>query len=99
MARTLAKLTLPPIQTITTMADLGLAVRAARTGDALRIDTAADLCQVSVALLSALENGTDRAVRIDKILQVLDGLGLTLLVATKQAAEQIVESTSSDSPA
>lgn len=74
------------LQRVRSLSDLGLAVRAARTKEDLRIDTAAGLCNVSVALLSGLENGS-RAVKLDKLLTVLDGLGLEMLVTTKKQAE------------
>jgi len=77
------------VQRVAALPDLGLAVRAARTLGDLRIDTAAALCGVSVALLSALENGAGRAVRTDKLLQVLDNLGLALLVMPKEDAERL----------
>lgn len=61
---------------------LGPYVRTARKGQDLRIDDAASLFGVSVDTLSRLENGVG-AVRLDKLLAVLDGLGLGLLVGTK----------------
>jgi len=57
-------------------------VRARRRGQSLRIDDAAALSGVSVDLLSRLENGKG-SVRLDKLLAVLDGLGLALVVAPK----------------
>ncbi len=44
----------------------------------MRIDDAAALCFVSSDLLSRLENG--RPITMDKLLKVLDGLGLRMLV-------------------
>ena len=67
---------------ITHASDLGPVVRARRRGQALRIDDAASLSGVSVDLLSRLENGKG-SVRLDKLLSVLDGLGLTLVVSAK----------------
>lgn len=61
---------------------LGQIVRAQRTQAGLRIDDAAALCGVSVELLSALEGGR-RPVRLDKILQVLQKLGLAMLVVPR----------------
>lgn len=81
------------VQRVASLPDLGLAVRAARTSGDLRIDTAAALCGVSVALLSALENGSGRAVRMDKLLPVLDNLGLALLVMPKEDAERLQRET------
>ena len=62
--------------------DLGPVVRARRREQSLRIDDAASLSGVSVDLLSRLENGKG-SVRLDKLLSVLDGLGLTLVVGPK----------------
>jgi transcriptional regulator with XRE-family HTH domain len=62
--------------------DLGPAVRARRREQSLRIDDAASLSGVSVDLLSRLENGKG-SVRLDKLLTVLDGLGLALVVGPK----------------
>jgi transcriptional regulator with XRE-family HTH domain len=64
------------------MADVGSAVRQRRREQSLRIDDAASLTGVSVDLYSRLENGKS-AVRLDKLLAVLDGLGLTLVVGPK----------------
>lgn len=67
---------------LTSVSDLGAAVRARRREQALRIDDAAALIGVSVDLLSRLENGKG-SVRLDKLLSVLDGLGMTLVLAPK----------------
>ena len=61
---------------------LGAAIRARRRSQSLRIDDAASLSGVSVDLLSRLENGKG-SVRLDKLLAVLDSLGLTLLLGPK----------------
>ena len=68
-----------PIRTAT---DIGPAIRARRKEQLLRIDDAASLSGVSVDLLSRLENGKG-SVRLDKLLAVLDSLGLTLLLGPK----------------
>ena len=73
---------LPKLLRITASADLGPAVRARRRGQLLRIDDAAALCGVSVDLLSRLENGKG-SVRLDKLLALLDGLGLALVLGPK----------------
>ena len=65
------------------VSDLGKAVRARRREQSLRIDDAAALLGVSVDLLSRLENSKS-SVRLDKLLSVLDGLGLTLVLAPKE---------------
>jgi transcriptional regulator with XRE-family HTH domain len=67
---------------IETAADLGPAVRARRRQQSLRIDDAASLSGVSVDLFSRLENGKG-SVRLDKLLTVLDGLGLALVLGPK----------------
>jgi len=67
---------------IASASDLGPAVRARRREQSLRIDDAASLSGVSVDLLSRLENGKG-SVRLDKLLTVLDGLGLALVVGPK----------------
>lgn len=64
---------------------LGTAIRARRREQSLRIDDAASLSGVSVDLLSRLENGKG-SVRLDKLLAVLDGLGLALVVSPKDHA-------------
>jgi len=53
-------------------------VRNQRALAKLRIDDAAALCFVSSDLMSRLENG--RPITMEKLLNVLDGLGLRMLV-------------------
>jgi transcriptional regulator with XRE-family HTH domain len=65
-----------------TDASLGPAVRTRRRAQSLRIDDAAALSGVSVDLLSRLENGKG-SVRLDKLLAVLDSLGLALVLGPK----------------
>ncbi|WP_432262068.1 helix-turn-helix domain-containing protein [Cupriavidus sp. TMH.W2] len=60
---------------------LGACIRNQRARSRLRIDDAADLLGVSKDLLSKLENG--KPVGTDKLLRVLNGLGLMMLVADK----------------
>ena len=67
---------------IDTALQLGSMVRRRRREQSRRIDDAAALSGVSVDLLSRLENGKG-SVRLDKLLTVLDGLGLALVVAPK----------------
>jgi transcriptional regulator with XRE-family HTH domain len=71
-----------PLLRISTAEDIGPAVRARRRAQALRIDDAASLSGVSVDLLSRLENGKG-SVRVDKLLTVLDSLGLALVLGPK----------------
>ena len=63
--------------------ELGQLIRAKRKASSLRIDDAAALCGVSVDLLSRLENGKS-GVSTDRVLRVLDGLGLAMLVVDKE---------------
>jgi transcriptional regulator with XRE-family HTH domain len=72
----------PTVQVITDMNDLGLQVRAHRKQQGLRIDDAAALIGVSVDLFSRLENGAG-GIRTDKLLTVLDNLGLAMVIAPK----------------
>jgi hypothetical protein len=63
-------------------ADVGPMVRARRKDQELRIDDAAALSGVSMDLLSRLENGKG-SVRLDKLLTVLDGMGLAMVIGAK----------------
>ena len=75
--------TVPPeLLRITGANVLGPAIRARRRAQSLRIDDAASLSGVSVDLLSRLENGKG-SVRLDKLLAVLDSLGLALVLGPK----------------
>lgn len=92
MARTFVVPDHDDIAIVTDQASVGLMVKAARTKQGLRIDDAAALCGVSVGLLSALESGADRSVRLDKMLNILDKLGLALVVTDKRRAREIMRS-------
>jgi transcriptional regulator with XRE-family HTH domain len=72
----------PLLQDIACADRLGQLVRAQRKQQGLRIDDAAALSGVSVDMLSRLENGSG-SVRLDKLMSVLDSLGLTLVLASK----------------
>ena len=74
---------------MTSLVALGHAVRAARVASGLRIDDAAALCGVSVDLLSRLENGRS-GVSTDRLLKVLDGLGLSMLVLDKAKLQKVL---------
>lgn len=65
--------------------DLGRFVRTQRRAQGLRIDDAAALCGVSVDLLSRLENGHS-GVSSERLLKVLDGLGLALAILGRTQA-------------
>lgn len=81
-ARRAALLDVPAVQVVSSAEDIGRQVRANRNQQGLRIDDAAALTGVSVDLMSRLENGVG-SIRLDKLMSVLEGLGLTLLVAPK----------------
>jgi len=81
-ARQAVLLEVPVVQLVSSATVIGNQVRAHRNKQSLRIDDAAALSGVSVDLMSRLENGSG-SVRLDKLMAVLDGLGLTLLVAPK----------------
>ena len=72
----------PAVQVMKDMADVGMQVRAHRKQQKLRIDDAAALIGVSVDLFSRLENGAG-GIRTDKLLSVLDNLGLVMIIAPK----------------
>jgi len=65
----------------------GQIIRAHRKCMDLRIDDAALLCGVSVALLSALENGS-RPVGLPKALRVAQQLGIVLFADPKKVSDQ-----------
>lgn len=64
--------------TVPDIPSLGKLVRNQRAHSGLRIDDAAALCGVSSDVLSRLENG--KPVTLDKLLLILQGLGLHLVV-------------------
>ena len=68
---------------------LGRVVRAHRLAAGLRIDDAAALCGVSVTVFSRLENAAS-AVTTKSLFNVLDGLGLSLLVFRKVEIPQVL---------
>jgi transcriptional regulator with XRE-family HTH domain len=72
---------------VASLQQLGDAVRSARARAQLRIDDAAAVSGVSPDLLSRLERG--RPVTSDKLLAVLESLGLALLVVDQVQAERL----------
>lgn len=66
--------------------DFGLLVRATRQAERLRQDDAAGAIGVSDVFLWKVEKGSP-GVRLDKLLQVLDGLGIRLQAEVSPAAE------------
>jgi len=75
----------PPV--VRSLADLGRLVRNQRAHARLRIDDAASLSLVSSDLLSRLENG--KPVTLDKLMLVLDGLGLRMLVVPAEEIQKL----------
>lgn len=66
--------------------DIGLLVRATRQAEHLRQDDAAGAMGVSDVFLWKVEKGSP-GVRLDKLLQVLDALGIHLQAEVSRAAE------------
>ncbi len=66
-----------PSPTIHTAADLGKAIRNQRKADGLTLAETAGLTNVGIRFLSELENGKP-TVRLDKVLRVVNALGLQL---------------------
>ena len=83
---------------VNSLKELGRLVRAQRRASGMRIDDAAALCGVSVDLLSRLENGTS-GVSTDRVLKVLDGLGLAMIVVDKSALQRTIAAANSPDPA
>jgi len=79
----------------TLLQELGRVVRAKRRASGLRIDDAAALCGVSVDLLSRLENGRS-GVGTDRVLKVLDGLGLAMMVVEKAQLPKVLAAANSE---
>jgi transcriptional regulator with XRE-family HTH domain len=83
-------------ETVLSLVVLGGVIRAKRKASGLRIDDAAALCGVSVDLLSRLENGKS-GVSTDRVLRVLDGLGLAMLVVDKEKVTRMLAAASETS--
>ncbi len=62
---------------ITSSEDIGQFIKQKRKDDGLTLLEAAAICDVSYAFFSALENGKE-TVQLNKVLQVLRGLGIEL---------------------
>ncbi|HEU4654625.1 MAG TPA: helix-turn-helix transcriptional regulator [Steroidobacteraceae bacterium] len=80
---------------VSSLEDMGGLVRSQRKASGLRIDDAAALCGVSVDLLSRLENGRS-GVSSERLLKVLDGLGLAMLIVDKSKAVKLAVHSSAD---
>ena len=87
MARKLPTVVQPATWSIPDIPALGQLVRNQRAIHAMRIDDAAALCGVSSNVLSRLENG--KPVTLDKLLLVLNGLGLHMLVLPARQAHAL----------
>ena len=79
----------PTTPRVRKLPDLGNIVRARRKASGIRIDDAAALSGVSVDLLSRLENGNS-GVSTDRVLKVLDALGLQMLVVDKSKVARVL---------
>jgi transcriptional regulator with XRE-family HTH domain len=77
----------PGIEIVTSPAELGAAIRRARTELGLSYRDAAALCRVGRRFFNELENGKPTA-RLDKTLAVMIGVGLLPLIVPYQAAMQ-----------
>lgn len=73
-----------PNAQVLSLEDLGKLIRNKRLELELRIDDAAHACGVSPSVMSRLENGG--SIGADRLFVVLAGLGLTMLVTTKEKA-------------
>ncbi len=86
MARRIVPAPQPDSHRLHSTADLGAFIRAQRTEQGLRIDDAAMICGVSVALLSALENGSERGIALNKALHIAQQMGLELFASSRTDA-------------
>lgn len=80
----------PSLLVIETPQDVGEHIRAARKAQGMRIDDTAGLNNVSVDLLSRLENGSG-GVRLDKLMTVLDGLGLKIIIGEADEISRLMQ--------
>ena len=67
---------------VTTVTDIGVAVRKKRKADGLTLADAAGLCGVGYRFMSDLENGKE-TVQVGKVLKVLTALGLEMTIAPR----------------
>jgi transcriptional regulator with XRE-family HTH domain len=75
---------------VTSVADLGLALRAARKGQRIRLDDLAATAGVSKQFASDVEHGKP-TVQLGLVLKLLDELGLALLVDLPAEAEPALQ--------
>ncbi|WP_087865711.1 helix-turn-helix domain-containing protein [Comamonas thiooxydans] len=81
----------PALVAISTPTEVGEYIRASRKAQNMRIDDTAGLNNVSVDLLSRLENGAG-GVRLDKLITVLNGLGLKLIIGEADEVARLMQS-------
>jgi len=89
MARTLTQPRKLQTPLATDLQALGQLIRNRRAHSQLRIDDAAALVGVSKDTLSRLENG--RAVGTDKLMAVVQGLGLAVFIMDKSSADTALQ--------
>ncbi|MGI4982412.1 MAG: helix-turn-helix domain-containing protein [Janthinobacterium lividum] len=94
MARRLARPDPKQSELIQDLASLGQLVRNRRLELALRIDDAAHASGITASMLSRLENGFP--VGADRLLLVIRGLGLSMLVTTRQEGRPFKSLTMAD---
>jgi len=71
-----------PLGTISSLKEIGNAIRAKRKADGLTQADAAALCGVGTRFFGELERGKETA-QIGKVLRILQVMGLELQIATK----------------
>jgi len=74
-------------KTVTIPADIGHIVRMKRKQDGLTLIEAAALCNVGYRFFSDLENGKT-SVHLGKVLQVLQNLGIEVVLSTKGNSDE-----------
>lgn len=84
MPRTLAEPGLKPPPRAPNLKAIGVVIRHRRLTLGMRIDDAAHGCGVASSVLSRIENG--HSIGVDRLLRVLFGLGLSMLVTSKDEA-------------
>jgi len=97
MARTLPRVDPQVSPLARDLSGLGLIVRNARAQGGFRIDDAAQLAGVSSDLVSRLENG--KPVTTDKLLKLLDTMGLAVLVMPHAQASRALREVQQDAMA
>ena len=73
---------------VRTLQELGTLIKNRRAESSTRIDDTADMVGVSKDVLSRLENG--RPIGTDKLLTILEGMGLNVLIVDKPTAKRVL---------